>query len=388
MRKNISDKIKTKNQINNNYQQKKINVNQTNFYEIPKYNSVNFNSNNISPNPNLNKNNFNNNMINPNFANNLQNDYNIPESLESSISTKINEKNIALLNDRIKKQENDIIYLNNRLKNYDECVDQITKLNLEINQLNEIINNKNNTIQEFRTITDLSKNKIEELINNKKEMDKKINFLENENKKLNNLNKYENKNNNYNYVDRKNDFDNIKIEEYNKLKNDFNEIVEENKKLKNIINEKDEQIKYLNKLIEKFNKEKNDINNNNKIIYEIINDTKLREPSIKSNNLKRININSKRTYSIQGRSPTPITTNIYNGRYDIIPKKDYFRKDYSFRTEPNNALYNSNNHSKKIIYNFKNKYNYLQNKYRVNPLDYSNYLLDNLQDNISHHYNV
>ena len=56
--------------------------------------------------------------------------------------------------------------------------------------------------------------------------------------------------------------------------------------------------------------------------------------------------------------------------------------------EPNNALYNSNNHSKKIIYNFKNKYNYLQNKYRVNPLDYSNYLLDNLQDNISHHYNV
>jgi len=37
--------------------------------------------------------------------------------------------------------------------------------------------------------------------------------------------------------------------------------------------------------------------------------------------------------------------------------------------------------------NFKNKYNYLKNKYNVNPLDYSNYLLDNLHDNIIKNYN-
>ncbi len=48
----------------------------------------------------------------------------------------------------------------------------------------------------------------------------------------------------------------------------------------------------------------------------------------------------------------------------------------------------ASNYSKGMLNNnIHNKYNYLKNRYRGNPLDYSNYLLDNLQDNISQHYN-
>ena len=352
-------------------------------------NQMNLINSNNKINSNLKNNIYNNNNINQNLVNNLENGYNIPDSLESSMSTKINEKNIALLKDRIKKQENDILYLNNRLKNYDMCVDQITKLNFEINKLNEIINNKNNTIQEFREITDLSKRKIEELINNKKEMIQKINILEKENKKLNNL--YENKNIYYNTIERKSNIGNINIEDHNKLKYDLNKIAEENKRLRNQIDEKDDKIKYLNDVIEKLKKENFNFNFSNNINYEKVNDNKLKEPLEKYNNLKRIYQNNKRTYSIQGRSPTPISTNYYSEKYDFIPKNNFFWKECSFRTEPTNAINNpkkNSNNSKRMIHSFHNKYNYLKNKYRVNPLDYSNYLLDNLQENISHHYNL
>ena len=366
------NKIKENNPNNNKdliYQQKNLSENQTNLLEIQKYNLINSNNNII---PNL-KNNIynNNNMTNQEVGNNLEIGYNIPDSLESSISTKINEKNIALLNERIKKQENDIIYLKNRLQNYDMCVEQITQLNFEINKLNEIINNKNNTIQEFRKITDLSKNKIEELINSKKELIQKINIIENENKKLNNLYNYENKNNNYNSFERKN-IDNAKLEDYNKLKIDLDKSEEENRRLRNQINEKDDKIKYLNNIIQKL-KEEN------------------KEPSIKyNNNWIRIDQNNKKTYSIQGRSLTPLSNDLYNQKYDFFPKYDHRRKEYSFRTEPISVINNpnKNNNSKLMIHSFQNKYNYLKNKYRVNPLDYSNYLLDNLQDNISQHYNA
>ena len=365
---NIKNKIKENNHINNKdliYQQKYLNENQTNFLETQKYNLINSNTNII---PNLKNNIYNNNNM-ANQRNNLEIRYNIPDSLESSISTKINENNIAILNERIKKQENDIRYLNNRLKNYDMCVEEITQLNFEINKLNEIINNKNNTIQEFRKITDLSKNKIEELINSKKELIQKINIIEKEN---NNLNNYENKNIYYNSFERKNN-DNVKLEDYNKLKIDLDKIAEENKRLRNQINEKDDKIKYLNNIIQTLKEE-----------------NKVKEPSIKYDiNWKKINQNNRRTYYMQGRSYTPLSNDLYNQKYDFIPKYDHSRKEYSFRTEPNSIINNPNkNNSKSMIHSFQNKYNYLKNKYRINPLDYSNYLLDNLQDNISQHYNA
>ena len=371
MKKNLEDKIKPNNkEISSKqkifHQQKMLNKNRTNFFQKP---------NNYNNNPN-----FNNNYINNNEINNLDIGYNIPESLESSLSSKINEQNLILLNDKIKKQENDIIYLNNRLKNYDVCVDQITKLNIEINKLNEIINNKNNTIQEFRTIADLSKKKIEELVNNKKELTQKIIFLERENKKLNDFNKFS-ENNSNNYIDKITYIGKTQIEDYNKLKYDFNQIFQENRKLKEKINEKDEKIENLQNIIEKIKNEKKD---NINLLYSNINDKSKVQSNKLNNNLKKINKIPQKTYSIQERSPTPIITNNINGRYDLNPKNQFNRKDNSsFRTEPNNSVFMSNNHSKRIFDNFHNKYNYLKNKYRIKPLEYNNYLGDNFNDNIN-----
>ena len=376
MKKNIGKNNPKNKEMHNKeliYDEKMLNENQTNFFKNP-----DFNLGNLANNHNFNNNYINNNIMN-NEIKNLDNQYNITESIESSLSTNLYEKNINLLKDKIKKQEDDIKYLENRLKNYDMCVDQITQLNIEINKLNAIINNKNKTIQEFRAIADLSKNKIEELIQNKKELIKKINFLEIENQKLNKLNKY---NENSNIKNNYSNIGNIKIEDYNKLKYDLNQIIEENKRLKEQINEKDEKMKYYKNSLEKSQIQKN---NRNNLIYNY-DEEKIEEPH-SYKNFKKINTSNKRTYYIQKRSPTPIVTNIYNER-NIIPKNEYNRKDYSFRTETNDPIYLTSNHSKRMLTNFHNKYNYLKNKYRANPLDYSNYLLDNLQDNISKHYNA
>ena len=373
MKKNLGDKININNkEISNRqniYHQQK--ENRTNFFQKPKNNIINFNNN-----PSLNYN-----YINNNENNNLDMGYNNPESIDSSLSSKINEQNLALLNDKIKKQENDIIYLNNRLKNYDICVDQITQLNIEINKLNEIINNKNTTIQEFRSIADLSKNKIEELMNNKIDLIQKINILEKENKRLNDLNKY-NQNNNNNYIDKKSYIGNIQIEDYNKLKYDLNQIIEENKKLKEKINQKDEKIENLQNFIQKLKNGKKD---NVNLVYSNV-DEKPKVPDLAklNNNWKKININAQKTYSIQERSPTPVITNNINGRYDLNSKIHFHKKDNSsFRTEPNSSVFMQNNHSKRILASFHNKYNYLKNKYRINPLESNNYMGVNYNNNIN-----
>ena len=373
MKKNLADKkkINSKEILNKQriyHQQKMFNENRTNFFPKPKTNSINFNNNS---------------NINNNEINNLDMGYNIPDSIDSSLSSKINEHNLTLLNDKIKKQENDIIYLNNRLQNYDVCVDQITQLNIEINKLNEIINNKNNTIKEFRSIADLSKNKIEELMNNKKELIQKINVLEKENKRLNALNKFNENNNNNNYIDKKAYIGNIQIEEYNKLKYDLNQIIEENKKLKEKINEKDEKIENLQNFVEKLKNVKKD---NINLIYNNDEKSKVQTPINKlNNNWKKINKKTQKTYFIQERSPTPIIT---NGRYDLNSKNYYHKKDnLSFRTEPNNSVFIPNNHSKRILADFHNKYNYLKNKYRINPLESNtNYMGNNYNNNINQLY--
>ena len=380
-------------------QQKILKKNKVKLFQNINYNSANIN---LSNTPNLSKKHSNKNSNIIDYNNNVQNQYNIPDSSESLLSTKIYEKNIILLNDKIKEQENNIIYLNNRLKNYDITLDEISKLNIELNKLNGIIRTKNNTIHEFRDITDLSKNKIEKLIKNKNELLEKIKFLENENKKL--KESYQNYNynsslNNNNYSERNHNF--IKKEDYNKLKFDLNEIIEENKRLKSKINEKDDEIQNLKNIIDNLKNEKNlksyenyhNINNyndykdrNNFIDFNSI--YKGKEKFIKvqpHNNLRKINNITRRDISMQNRSITPIITNI-NDKYGIYLKNDYNKNDYSFKTEPNSVLNLTNSHSKKIL-TYKNKYNYLKNKYSVSPLDYSNYLLDNLNDNIINNYN-
>ena len=111
-------------------------------------------------NPNKNNQNQNNNILIP-LNNNLNNEEYIEDSnkmnefksssnsLESS-DIDVYDKNISLLKEKIKEQEKNIIYLNNRLENYDITMKEITNLNIELNALNEIVRNKNKTIQEFR----------------------------------------------------------------------------------------------------------------------------------------------------------------------------------------------------------------------------------------------
>ena len=95
-------------------------------------------------------------------------------------------------------------------------MDEMAKLNIELNRLNEIIKRKNNTIQEYREITELSKKKFDELIDNKKELIQKIKELQKENDELRNKYKYKNNFINEEYIPKKPNLDDIQKE---KIKN-------------------------------------------------------------------------------------------------------------------------------------------------------------------------
>ena len=294
--KNKFDFNKNKNLIDNKLFQKNINFNQPNF---------NFNANNKKTNFNFNNMNDNN-MIKDE----------IEEQMELNLSSNIYERNIALLNEKIKEQENDIIYLNERLKNYDNTMEEITNLNIEINRLNEIIKNKNNIIQEYIEILELSKNKLENLISNRNILIKKIKALEKENDELRNNNKYQK--NNY-----------LNIKEYNTMNSDMNDLIKENNELKKILQEKNEEIRNMHNIINRKNY------NSSKYINYI--------PYHKK----------------------------YNYNFDL-------RQENLLRTEPNIIPEMVNSFSTYRRDNPFSKYNYLKNKYSAEPLKYNNFLLDNL----------
>ena len=315
-------------------------------------------------------------------------DFDITESKKTSIASKIYEKKIKLLNIRIKEQDNNIKYLNERLKNYDAARDKITNLNLEINKLNEIIMKKNNTIQEFKDITDLSKNKLEELLKYQNELNKKINILEEENKKLK-LGKdtYENGDNNIN----NNYFNNYD-------KNELDILMKENNELKKQISEKEKQIKYLNDAISKF-RYKNEKSFNNNLIYtnyDNFNATKkdniidfkdkykqtkklLNNSTMRYQNLKKVNPSVIRNYYyMHERSHTPLMGNYIYEINSMSPSKRYHNIDYSIRTEPNYIKNMTISRSKNSFNQNKRYNNVLKKRYNVEkPLNYSNYLFDN-----------
>ena len=334
--------------------------------------------------------------------NNINTDINeikeMKEPLENNLVSNIYEKNIALLNEKIKEQESEIEYLNNRLKNYDETMDEITQLNIELNKLNEIIRNKNNTIQEYREISELSKTKFEQLIKNKNELLQQIKILEQENKELKNkFNENDNLNMNYN-----SDFPQIKREEYDKMKVDLYNIIQENRELKNQLQEKNYEINNLNEIIERANNknistEINNINNNLDIDYNKIRSRKLynnerynNDSNDISNNNYKYNYNNlkKNDYLYpltQERSHTPLIRHQYIPPYQKNNKLNNLFNNYALKTEPNNNFPEMSDYDKNDVMKF-DKYNYLKNKYNMEPLDFSNYLLDNLHNNISKNY--
>ena len=296
--------------LNNNVFEKNMNFKNRQNFDINNEQNININFNDINNNVD-------------DVMDNMKMNEEI-EPIESNLSSNIYDKNIAILNEKIKEQENDIIYLNERLKNYDSTMDEMTKLNIEVDRLNEIIRDKNNTIQEFREITELSKQKFEQLIMNKKELIQRINFLEKENEELRNKNKSKNI---------------LKEEEeYNPVKSDLDDIKKENQELKKLLLEKEEEIEYMNNIIQNSNK----------------------------------NFNRYMNYTTSNRN--------YN-----FEKMNYGHGDI-LRTEPNNYNNIPNSYSTYERDIEINNYNYLKNKYRMEPLKFSNYLLDNLQNNISNNY--
>ena len=387
--------ISLENYTNNIYENKNQNRSLNNEEKIfPKKININSNSRkqfNITDNPRENYNNI-------NTDNNEIKEMNEP--LENNLVSNIYEKNIALLNEKIKEQESEIEYLNNRLKNYDETMDEITQLNIELNKLNEIIRNKNITIQEYREISELSKTKFEQLIKNKNELLQRIKILEQENKELKNkYNENDTLNMNYNTG-----FSQIKREEYDKMKVDLYNIIQENRDLKNQLQEKNYEINNLNEIIERANiknasSEHNNINNNLDIDYNKIRNRKLYNNERYNNDFNDIsnnNYNYKYNYNNlkkndylyplpQERSHTPLIRHQYIPPYQKNNKLNNLFNNYALKTEPNTNFPEMSDYDKKDIMKF-DKYNYLKNKYNMEPLDFSNYLLDNLHNNISKNY--
>ena len=169
-----------------------------------------------------------------------------PLSINSLNNTRIDikEKNIFLLKEKIKNQEQNIAYLNERLKNYDESLDEIIKLNQEIKRLNLIIKDKNNIIYEYQKLSDLAKNKIEQ--------------IRQKNIKINEIKKIEGENNKLNKVIKEKTEENIKIgNDCNKLKEEFNIFKKENEKLMINLNQRYEELKQNNWILMGQIKEKN-----------------------------------------------------------------------------------------------------------------------------------
>ena len=288
----------------------------TNYYNNnPLKNNLKIQYHKYSPTPKFN---FYQNQTKNNYTNILPKNNNNIESIKrkipsdllgSNITSNIYEKNIEMLNEKIKEQENDIIYLNSRLKNYDTSMEEITKLNIELNKLNEIIREKEYTIQEYREITELSKKKFDELIKNKNGLIQRIKKLEKENKELKN---------NINYFD-----NNV-----NGMKKDLNELFQENRELKRQLYEKNKKLKDMNDLLERLN-----TSPNNKALDVQYNTEKIKNFNNQENNY----INNYRAE----RNRTPLIRNLRTEENDLPNERIYnYKQEYQLRTEPNNDIFN------------------------------------------------
>ena len=293
------------------------------------------------------------------------------------------------MNEKIKDQEKDIMYLNNRLQNYDIAINEITNLNMELNTLNEIIRKKNKTIQEFKDISDLSKQKFEDLLSTNNNLLKKIDLLEEENKKLAKNNINNNKDNNY-INSLKDELNKVNIEN-EELKKQINEKNNEIDNLKNIIDDLNDKIKpkenYNSKKIFNYKMDKENQNNINDYRYNT-NHIKVKKNMINKQLVceKRPKIHSlvNKKMILEGRyTPLNMTNNLgFNYNHNHRNTSNLYNKNFSVRTEPSYVSYGNLNNT----YNAKERYNAYKGEYKIGPLDYSNFLLDNLKSNISKNY--
>ena len=312
---------------------------------------------------------------------------------------------IDMLKDKIKSQKYDINYLRNRLKNYDETINTITRLNLELNKLNEILKNKNKTISEYQTLSKISEEKFKNIIN--KTNEKKNNCQ----KKLDNLEELKSKNSslksqintleleNNNLQHQLNTIKNKNIYEIDHLRNELDILNIEYKKEKNqnsiLMDEKDAKSKEImdlkNKLLNcnKFRDEITNIKSKYNLLEKQTNDKDKTIEELKELNdelkdkLEITNLNYKRAFDEQNALESKL-----NELVDKLKKYQLMFKDIEDKCNDNTISYYNN-----FVSGCNNGLN--NNKFKTvsnleQPLN-NNYIHDNnysqRSNNFLHNYN-
>jgi chromosome segregation ATPase len=306
-----------------------------------------------------------------------------------------------MLKEKIKSQKYDINYLRNRLKNYDETINTITRLNLELNKLNEILKNKNKTISEYQALSKISEEKFKNIINKTNEKKNKCQ------KGLENLEELKSKNSNLksqiknlemennNLQHQLNTIKNKNLYEIDHLRNELDILNIEYKKEKNqnsiLMDEKDAKAKEIidlkNKLLncDKFRDEISNIKNKYNLLEKQTNEKDKTIEELKELNdelkdkLEITDQNYKRAFDEQNDLESKL-----NELVDKLNKYQCMFKDIE-----NNCIDNT----KTYYYNSVNGYN--NNKFQtVSNLDQplnNNYIHGNnysqRSNNFRHNYN-
>jgi DNA repair exonuclease SbcCD ATPase subunit len=325
----------------------------------------------------------------------LSRDYQAKNKKYNLLNDNNNKINTELLKSKINEQKADIEYLENKLKDYDDAINEVTRLNLEINRMNEILKNKNQTILEYQNLSELSKTKFNNYLmraNSKRQIFEKngenyddlksknnylteqIKLMEKENNSLQHkLNTIKNKNL-YDIDHLRNELDVINIE-YEKEKKQ-NQLINQEKIMKN-----KEIIDLKTKLItcDKFKEEMNIINNKYNILEEQIKEKdKTIEELTKINNelkdkIQLSNENYNQVIYDQKNLESKINNLINKVRQYESIIEDVEIKNMDKTNNNNNNFMNLPNH------NYNNYNNYGINEYNTDTNNYyiSNYSREN-----------
>ena len=271
---------------------------------------------------------------------------------------------IDMLKEKIKSQKYDINYLRNRLKNYDETINTITRLNLELNKLNEILKNKNKTISEYQTLSKISEEKFKNIINKTNEKKNKCQ------KGLENLEELKSKNSNLksqiktlemennNLQHQLNTIKNKNLYEIDHLRNELDILNIEYKKEKNqnsiLMDEKDAKVKEMidlkNKLLN-CDKFRDEISNIRKKYYLLEKQANEKDKTIEE--LKELNDELKdkleitnKNYKIAFNEQNDLESKL-NELVDKLNKYQLMFKDIENKCNDNaNSYYNNSVNNK------------------------------------------
>ena len=356
--------------------------------------------------------------------NDVSTDINIEEQLSDRSNSGIEQTNILSLNKKIISQQNDISYLKTRLENYDNSINEISRLNKELSKMKKSIKAKNEIISEFQKITEITKTKFENYINaNKLQIKNYENTYgnlpeiqkenENLNQKLISLQK-QNKELKEKYKEieskNKNDLDKVK-EDMNNIKKNYENLVEENGNIKkeNIHNNREiEKIRQklsshekneveLDKINKKYSELENQITEKNNKIKNLEKMSKNIEDKIKiseENHKKVLNDQSNLKEKLKqlqdlcnqyevtfqkikkfNNKNTPqhleLNENNINYQYNTLnnnqtKRRIFFNQDYKKKIDSRVKIRTLNNENLSLNYNYSTKNNRNSKRYTIN----------------------